>query len=355
MKNIATAVLSLAAAAAFAAPIIIDEVMDKRIDESIEKGIEFLISYQRANGSYPEAHGEGGAISALAGMALLAKGYLPGPTRQGECINRCVDFILNIGDIREHDGVTGYYGARQEGNGKMYAHGICTLFMSEVSGMVDEARQARIDRQLPNAIKIILDAQKVRKNERDTGGWRYNRNSGDSDMSCSGWQLMALRSCRLNGGDVPSTAIQAAVEYVKRHHDAGQGHFVYQQGQGYAVTLTGAGILCLELCGSHNDPASMRAANFLLRSFRELESQDQRYYGMYYTAQGLFQIGGEPWKQFSYWMYNQWIQKQNGSGAWTSHGNEGTSPYCTAMMILAFTVPYRQLPIYQRDETVDEE
>jgi hypothetical protein len=24
-------------------------------------------------------------------------------------------------------------------------------------------------------------------------------------------------------------------------------------------------------------------------------------------------------------------------------------------MILAFTVPYRQLPIYQRDETVDEE
>jgi len=25
------------------------------------------------------------------------------------------------------------------------------------------------------------------------------------------------------------------------------------------------------------------------------------------------------------------------------------------MMVLAFTVPYRQLPIYQRDETVDEE
>jgi len=24
------------------------------------------------------------------------------------------------------------------------------------------------------------------------------------------------------------------------------------------------------------------------------------------------------------------------------------------MMILSFTVPYRQLPIYQRDETVDE-
>ena len=37
---------------------------------------------------------------------------------------------------------------------------------------------------------------------------------------------------------------------------------------------------------------------------------------------------------------------------------EGTSygrVYSTSMMILAFTVPYRQLPIYQRDERVDED
>jgi len=345
-------------AAGFAAanqPYIIDEAMDREIDASIERGLEYLMSVQRENGSYPEAHGEGGAISALAGMAFLAKGYMPGPTRQGESINKSVDYILSIGDMRDHDGTTGYYGMKQDGNGKMYAHGICTLFMSEVSGMVDEARQARIDQQLPRAIKIILDAQKVRKNGNDTGGWRYQRNSGDSDMSCSGWQLMALRSCRLNGGDVPATAIQAAVEYVKRHQDAQQGNFMYTIGNGYGITLTGAGILCLELCGVHNDPASLRAARFLQRSFRELETQDQKYYGMYYTAQGLFQIGGESWKAFSTWMYKEWIPKQSASGFWTSGGNEGTKPYCTAMMVLAFAVPYRQLPIYQRDETVDEE
>ena len=350
------AILPLFVLTSSAAPIIINEEQDRIIDESIEKGIEYLIATQRNDGSYPESHGDGGAISALSGMALLAKGYTPGPSRQGECINKSIDYILSIGDMRNHDGTIGYYGAKQEGNGKMYAHGICTLFMSEVSGMVDEKRQARIDAQLPKAIQIILDAQKVQKSDRDTGGWRYNRNSGDSDMSCSGWQLMALRSCRLNGGRVPQSAIQAAVAYVKRHHNSGQGNFVYQAGgENYGVTLTGAGILCLELCGSHNDPASMRAARFLQRSFRELEHQEQKYYGMYYTAQGLFQIGGEHWKQFSMWMYRTWIPKQTGRGSWTSTGNEGTSPYCTAMMILAFTVPYRQLPIYQRDETVDED
>ena len=355
-KFIVFALLPLVAVGLSAAPVIIDEEKDKLIDASIERGIDYLVSAQYANGAYPETHGEGGAISALAGMALLAKGYTPGNTRQGECINKSIDYILSIGDMREHDGMTGFYGAKQEGNGKMYAHGICTLFMSEVSGMVDERRQARIDEQLPKAIKIILDAQKVRKNERDTGGWRYQRGSNDSDMSCSGWQLMALRSSRLNGGRVPASAIQAAVEYVKRHHNAGQGNFVYQQGGGeYAITLTGAGILCLELCGSHNDPMSLRSAKFLLRSYRELENQGQQYYGMYYTAQGLFQIGGEPWKTFSQWMYNQWIPKQSVNGAWNSSGHEGTRPYCTAMMILAFAVPYRQLPIYQRDETVDED
>ena len=348
---------AIAAALLPASYAIASDEIDPSVDRSIAAGIEYLVASQRPDGSYPEANGNGGAISALSGMALLAKGHTPGQDRIGECINKSIDFILEIGAIKDNDGTTGYLGAKQEGNGKMYAHAINTLFLSEVSGMVDARRQAKIDVVLPNAIKILLDAQNVKKSERDTGGWRYQRNSGDSDMSCSGWALMALRSCRLNGGRVPEEAIAKAVEYVKRHHNAGQGNFVYQAGGGeYAITLTGAGILCLELCGSHNDPMSLRAAQFLLRSYRELENQGQKYYGMYYTAQGLFQIGGEPWRVFSQWMYRTWIPKQLSDGSWSAGGsNENSRPYSTAMMILAFAVPYRQLPIYQRDETVDED
>jgi len=46
------------------------------------------------------------------------------------------------------------------------------------------------------------------------------------------------------------------------------------------------------------------------------------------------------------------MPKQQGDGSWV--GESYGTPYSTAMMILAFTPPYRQLPIYQRDETVDE-
>jgi hypothetical protein len=52
------------------------------------------------------------------------------------------------------------------------------------------------------------------------------------------------------------------------------------------------------------------------------------------------------------WMYDTYLGKQGEDGSWNSR--EAGRIYGTAMMTLAFTVPYRQLPIYQRDETVDE-
>jgi hypothetical protein len=279
-----------------------DAEQNARVDRAIERGLEYLSSRQRANGAYPQGHGETAAIPALAGMAFLAKGYLPGDGQYGSNINRALDYVLTCADSK------GYFGNKE--NGKMYAHSIATLFLSEVSGMVDAERQRKIDTALPKAVKIILDAQAVKKNDHQQGGWRYTPAASDSDMSCSGWALMALRSCRLNGGAIPPKAISDAVEYVKRHHNKDTGSFGYQDGNQYAATLTGAGVLCLELCGQHNDPATLRAAGYLMKNFRGLPNQERCYYGLYYTAQGLFQLGGESWKTFSTWMYDTFIPLQ---------------------------------------------
>ena len=45
--------------------------------------------------------------------------------------------------------------------------------------------------------------------------------------------------------------------------------------------------------------------------------------------------------------------RQRENGSWVEE--ENSAPYNTSLLVLAFTVPYRQLPIYQRDETVDED
>ena len=338
MLSLALGVLSLVAVAA--------KEPDK-VDVAIEHGLEYLLAVQKESGAYPGQYGDTVAIPALAAMACLATGHVPGDAKYGKLIERSLDYVL-----ANHD-ETGYFGA--VGSGKMYAHSIATLLLTEVSGMVSKERQAQIDAILPKAIKVILDAQNVKKNKQSDGGWRYTPDAKDSDTSCSGWALMALRSARLNGAQVPKSAIERAVQYMHRHHNREKGCFGYQNGDQHAVTLSGAGILCLELCGKHEDPDSLSAAKFLMSVYREkLPEEGFAYYGLYYASQGLFQIGGENWKEFSEWMYATYLPKQRASGAWPEHGGERTEPYATAMTILAFAVPFRQLPVYQRDETVDE-
>lgn len=319
-----------------------------RVDKSIMRGLTYLSLNQNEDGSFDGKNGKTTAIPALVGMAFLSHGHTPTDEKFGPTINRCIDFVLNNGDPQ-----TGYFG--KPGNGRMYAHSIATLFLAEVSGMVDPERQKRIDAILPKSVLLLLNAQKIGKPGSHQGGWRYEPTSRDSDMSCSGWALMALRSSRLNGGDVPSEAIDNAVKYVLGCFNQGVGGFGYQNQRDYFKTLTGAGILCLELCGEHGHPHSFRASQYLLREYKSLPHEGYRFYGMYYTAQGLFQIGGESWKVFENWMYNHWIPKQASNGSWCGSGEEDSRAYATSMMILSFSVPYRQLPIYQRDETVDEE
>ena len=52
-------------------------------------------------------------------------------------------------------------------------------------------------------------------------------------------------------------------------------------------------------------------------------------------------------------MYPYWLGLQVEDGSW-SVASDSCPAYVTSMAVLALTVPYRQLPIYQRDETVDE-
>ena len=71
-------------------------------------------------------------------------------------------------------------------------------------------------------------------------------------------------------------------------------------------------------------------------------------------AQGTFQLGGKYWEKYGPWMYDMYLPMQREDGSWPASPLGGET-YATAMALLAVTVPYRQLPIYQRDETVNEE
>ncbi|MDB4673407.1 hypothetical protein OAF27_01205 [Verrucomicrobiales bacterium] len=317
------------------------------VEPAVERALSYLERQVRPDGTYPGGHGGSTGIVSIVGMTFLSAGYTPNDPEYGKSVIACIDFVL------DHHREDGLLDSGEGGNGPMYAHVISTLFLSEVSGMVGPDRQARIAEVLPSALQLILDSQALMKEERYAGGWRYRPDSLDSDLSCSGWALMALRSSRLNGAPVPDRAFRAATQYITRNFSEENGRFGYQNKTSHHETLTGAGVLCLVLTGTPpDDPGLVRAGDSILKVARggQLINQSHALYGNYYNSQGMFQLGGKHWESYYQWMTQTYLPQQKDDGSWDSGLGE---VYGTAMMTMALTVPYRCLPIYQRDETVD--
>ena len=313
------------------------------VDVAVDKALKFLAEVQKDDGSFPGQYGDTTAVPSLAGMAFLSKGYTPGFGPYGENINRSMDYVFK-NEQQSGGKPTGYL--VRTGTGKMYAHCISTLFLSEVSGMVDPARQEKIDGALPRALSKIITAQEVKKSKPEyKGGWRYQPSSSDADLSLTGWAVMALRSGALNGAPVPDTAVKNAVEFIlncRPKTPDGKKGFSYQPYQGGKPAMTGVGILCLALCGQHENKMLPRAGEYLLASgVNKKWGGSHFYYTNYYCTQAMFQLGGDYWDRWAAEMYENALSHQADDGSWGS-------AYSTAMTVLSLTVSYRQLPVYQR-------
>src|SRR5262245_21115131 len=148
----------------------------------------------------------------------------------------------------------------------MYYHGICTLMLAEAAGMTDGKLADELKLRLEDAVNVVLQGQRKLGGNPDAGGWRYQVHGQDSDLSVTGWQLMALRAARNVGCDVPAERIQDAVDYVLRCHDPVTGGFRYTTRGQVTVPCTGTGILALELCGKqyHLSEPALKAGSFIL-------------------------------------------------------------------------------------------
>ena len=317
---------------------------DARIDKATGRALAYLAQNQLKDGSFACPMKSNSGVASLCVMAFLAKGHTPGRGPYGEAINRGVDFVL----ANQTD--NGLLVGATVSHGPMYSHLISSLMLSEVSGMVDSARQKRIDSALPKALRLTLAAQQVRKRPVHQGGWRYQHTSGDSDMSVTGWALMGLRSSRNNGAAVPKQAIDQAVKFVMNCR-CPDGGFGYTGPTDPALARTGTALLCLELCGPRGQKAALSAGDWILKNLPPRFGGTNFYYGIYYSAQGMFQLGGNYWQRWAALMYEMMLKNQKPDGSWPAGVSAEASAgpcYATAMGVLAMSVSYRQLPIYQR-------
>ena len=315
-------------------------------DVAIGRALEFLKSAQKPDGSWESGgFGRATSVTSLAVLAFLAAGHVPGePGPYRESVERGILYVL---DSQRPNGML----VSNTSHGPMYCHGISTLMLAEVVGMARDPGLAERSRDaLARAADLILKAQDLAKSPEHSGGWRYQPTSRDSDLSVSGWQLMALRAAKSAGCAVPSDHIDRAVAYIKRCSVADGGGFAYQPGQGPNNPRTGTGILALEICDSHATPEALAGAEYLLKHPPRW-TNEYFFYEVYYGSQAMFQMGDRYFPAYYPKLVAILLDHQDKDGSWLSgDGNDrsGGRNYCTAMAVLALAVEYRYLPIYQR-------
>ncbi|HET6319443.1 MAG TPA: hypothetical protein VFG86_23545, partial [Chloroflexota bacterium] len=72
-----------------------DEITPRQ-QEAVRKGLAWLAAHQQRDGSYGAggASGKHAGITALAGLAFMQAGNLPGRGQYGQNVQKCLDFVL---------------------------------------------------------------------------------------------------------------------------------------------------------------------------------------------------------------------------------------------------------------------
>jgi hypothetical protein len=320
-------------------------------DRAIDAGLAYLNSRRHRDGSFGTNPYYGNvAVTSLGALAFMAGGHQPGRGVYGRVVTDALRFVLSQENVS--GGKPGFlHNPRATPHGPMYGHGFGTLFLAEVSGMVhDRALREEVREKLHRAVKVILDSQNLE------GGWRYNPEPRDADLSVTVCQMMALRAARNAGLAVPRSKVDRCIAYVKRCQDRSEGWFRYmQQGgvMGNNFARTAAGVAALFSAGVYKGPEIEAGLRYLKtrcmpgRSFGFRDNRPDMYYfyGHYYAVQAMWTAGGAYWAEWYPAIRNELVGNQQSDGGWV---DQICPQYATAMASLVLQVPNNYLPIMQK-------
>ena len=338
VRNAITLVLLWSTSTIAQEPIQVQEkFITTETSESIQRGLTYLVEQQLEDGSFgTSGYSRNVAVCALGGMAWLASGSTPGRGTYGEPLERSIDYLLD--NINEQ----GFIAAPDAiSRGPMYGHGFAVLFLCETYGM---SQHPDLRDHLEQAIKLILMAQN------DEGGWRYQPEPQDADISVTVCQVMALRAAKNAGFSIPSETIDRAIAYVKacQNEDGGFRYMLSQPQQESQYARSAAAVVALYNAGIYSGQELQQGLDYLdtfLPSNNHPGRESFYSYGQYYAAQAMWHAGGEYWQRWYPENRDELISRQRTDGSWM----DAICPeYGTAMACIALQVPNNYLPILQR-------
>jgi hypothetical protein len=316
-------------------------------EDAVELGLKWLAAHQRLDGSWRldlkntpckgrcQHSGSRESTSAATGLALLAflgAGYTHETGPYQDEVNRGLLYLM--GKIR----VTKFGGSLAEPT--MYSHAIATLAIGEAFALTGDTQ---LQNTLEAAMKYIIAAQ------HSAGGWRYNVQT-PGDMTVTGWQIMALKSCELSGLTVPQEVWDSAGKFIKSKQ-ANYGSTYGYLKPGAEHSPTAVGLLCQMYLGWGRDSLPLQDGSLQLAEWGPSRSN---IYFDYYATLVLHHLRGKEWENWNETMRDYLVSTQDRrghqTGSWhfqDKHGSVGGRLYTTAMAIMVLEVYYRYLPLYE--------
>jgi hypothetical protein len=325
-------------------------------ESAVQLGLGWLARNQnRKDGSWSLTGPYGNGVSddyenrvVATAMALLAFQGNGHTHRRGEykkTVSRGWNWLLKEQDA---DGTFYHDGPFHH---RFYTQGICTIALCELYGM---SKDAKFREPAERAVRYCLDSQG------SMGGWRYSPRV-DSDVSVTGWIVMALQSAKMAGLDVPKSNLYRVERFLDRVGLENGTRYPYQRGRMPSLAMTAEALLCRQYLGwSRTDERLVNGADYITEDGNLIDyHRNRNAYYWYYATQVAHHMEGEHWKRWNKVMRQvvpeQQIKKGRERGSWdprrpthdqwTAHGGRF---YVTCLSIYMLEVYYRHLPIYTK-------
>lgn len=285
------------------------------------------------------------AATALALLAFQGDGHTPAGDPQDpytRVTGRAWNALLKRQDEQ------GNFFQEGQSHGQLYTQAMCTIALCELYGMTrDEQYREPAERALAYCLKV----------QSPEGGWRYNPGF-DSDLSVTGWFVMALQSARMAGLTVPSESLLRVSRFLDSVSHDGGAQYSYTPNDGRRLSMTAEGLLCRQYLGwEHDRGPLLRGVNVLTENLPQwVEGQRDSYY-WYYATQVCHHMEGAPWRKWNGAMRvvlpDHQVREGRERGSWDPQGdrwgssNLGGRLFVTCLHTFMLEVYYRHLPIYQ--------
>jgi hypothetical protein len=324
-----------------------------KTEGAVALGLRWLANRQLRTGewSLTGPYDDGGrsnndaAATAMALLAFQGAGYTPHSDPKDPftpVVRRGWNQLLNMMDKE------GKFFHDVRSNQQLYTQAMCTIALCELFGMTG-------DYQYRDAAQKAVDyCVKIQSPE---GGWRYEPGV-DSDMSVTGWFVMALQSARMAGLEVPSPTLDRVSGFLDEVARDGGSRYAYRARDGATLTLTAEGLLCRMYLGwERDDPRLQTGVRYLLDNLPVWNEQNVYYW--YYATQVMHHVEDSPWRIWNAEMRKLLPEKQvrrgRERGSWDPGGDrwggDGGRLYVTCLSLYTLEVYYRHLPLYQTGVT----